>query len=214
METVQEGGSDNNLEEHQDSMEVVNPGDKVRVDLHNDANSGYDSGLRELVVTTNDPGQADFVLSVGALGNASGTPLDGSHDMLFGESTVNEEYTIDGEEDTVSILAAYDIPSTCNPNDKNVDDSAIVDPEMIGNLLSRRSVMDPRPPTLTVQFNEQVVVQHHGIGSPASTTGTNATMSAGNTQSNAISTQGGSPSSQGGSTQGDPSMLVRSDLVD
>jgi len=111
--------------------------------LHNDANSGCDSGLRELVVTMNDPGQADFVLSVGALGNASGTPLDGSHNMSFGKSTVNEEHTMDGEEDTVSILAVYNVPSACNPNDQNVDDLAIVDPEMIRNLLSRRSVMDP-----------------------------------------------------------------------
>jgi len=181
VETVQEGGSDDSLEEYQDSMEVVNPGDKVQVDLHNDANLGYDSGLRELVVTTNDPGQADFVVSVGALGNASGTPLDGSQDMSFGESTVDKEYTIEGEEDTASILAAHNIPSTYNPSDQNVDDLAIVDPEMIRDLLSQRSVMDPRSPTSTVQFNEQVAVQHYVIGSPASTTGTNATMSAGNT---------------------------------
>jgi len=156
VETVQEGGLEDSLEECQDSMEVVNPGDEVRVDLHNDANSGYDSELRELVVNADDPGQANFVMSVGALGNASGTPLDGSHNMSFGESAVDEEHTIDGEEGAASILAACDIPSTCNQSDQNVDDSAIVDPEMIGELMSRRSVMDPRSPTSTVQFNEQV----------------------------------------------------------
>ena len=116
-------------------MEAANLGDEVRVDLHNDANSGYDSGLRNLVVDTNDPGHADFVMRVGALGNASGTPLDGTHDMLFGESTVDEEFTVDGE-DAASIMAACNIPTTCNQTDPNVDDSAIVDPEVIGALMS------------------------------------------------------------------------------
>jgi len=45
----------------------------------------HDSGLQELVIDTNNPGRADFVISVGALGNASGTPLDGSQNMSFGE---------------------------------------------------------------------------------------------------------------------------------
>jgi len=183
----------------------VNLGDEVRVDLHNDVDLGYDSRLRDLVVNADDPGQANFVMSVGALGNASSTPLDGSHDMSFGESAVDEESTIDGEDaDTASIMAAYNVPSTYNQNNPNVDDSAIVDPEVIGDLLSRRSVVDPRSPTLTVQFNEQVAVQHCVVGSPASASGTSAATSAGNTQSSPISTQGGPPPSQGGSTQGDP----------
>jgi len=212
VETVQEGGSKDSLEEYQDSMEAANLGDEVRVDLHNNANSGCDSGLRDLVVNTDDPGQANFVLSFGALGNASSTPLDGSHDMSFGESTVDEEYTVD-REDTALIMAAYNIPSTYNQNDPNVDDSAIVDQEMIGELMSRRSVVDPRPPTLTVQFNEQVAVQHYVIRSLASTSGTNATVSAGNTvgaepsdstQSDPVSTQGGPPPSQGGPPPSQP----------
>jgi len=184
----------------------VNLGDEVRVDLHNNTDSGYDSGLRDLVVNADDPGQVNFVISVGALGNASGTPLDGSHDMSFGESTVDEEFTVDGE-DAASIMAACNIPTTCNQTDPNVDNSAIVDPEVIGELMPRRSVVDPRSPTSTVQFNEQAAVQHYVIGSPASTPGMNATASAGNmegaepsgsTQGDPISTQGGPPLSQGG----------------
>jgi len=57
METVQEGGLEGSLEE-------VNLSDDVRVDLHNDTGSGYDSGLRGLVVNTDDPGQANCVMSV------------------------------------------------------------------------------------------------------------------------------------------------------
>jgi len=142
METVQEGGLEDGLEEYQDSLEAVNLGGEVRVDLHNNTDSGHDSGLRDLVVNTDDPGQANFVMSVGALGNASGTLLDGSHDMSFGESAVDEEFTIDGE-DAASIMAAYNVPTTYNQNDPNVDNSTIVDPEVIGELMSRHSVVDP-----------------------------------------------------------------------
>jgi len=59
VETVQEGGSE-------DSPEEVDLSDDARVDLHSNTGSGYDSGLRGLVINTNDPGQAKFVLSVGA----------------------------------------------------------------------------------------------------------------------------------------------------
>jgi len=81
-------------------------------------------------------------MSFGALGNASGTPLDRSHDMSFGESAVDEEFTIGGK-DAVSTMAAYNIPTTHNQNDPNADDSTIVDPEVIGELMSRCSVVDP-----------------------------------------------------------------------
>jgi len=62
----------------------------------NDADSVYESRLHGLVIDTKDPGQANFVMGVRALGNASGTPLDGLQDMSFGESTVNGEFTMDG----------------------------------------------------------------------------------------------------------------------
>jgi len=151
---VQESGSEDSLEQFQDSLEEVILGDDVRVDLHNNAGSGCDSGLQNLVVNTDDLGQANFVMSVGALGNASGTPLDRSHDMSFGESTVGKEYIVDEGEDETSIVAEHNVPTANNQNDP------IMDPEMIGALMSRCSVVDPRSPTLTVQFNEQVAVQH------------------------------------------------------
>ena len=198
METVHEGGSE-------DSLEEVNLSDDVRVDLHNDTGSGYDSGLRGLVVNTDDPGQANFVMSVGALGNASRTPLDGSQDVSFSKSTVNGEFTIDGGEDTAPIMQAYNVPTAYNQNDLNGVNSTIVDPEMVGALMSRCSVVDPRSPTSTVQFNNQFAVQHYALGSPASTSETNPTTSAGNTggaepssspQSDPTSSHGGTPSSQ------------------
>jgi len=43
-----------------------------------------------LVIDTNNPGRGDFVISVGALGNASGAPLDGSQNMSFGEDLAEE----------------------------------------------------------------------------------------------------------------------------
>jgi len=87
VETVQEGNSE-------DSLEEVDLRDDVRVDLHNNTGSGYDSGLQGLAINTNDPGQANFVMSIGALGNASGTQLDGSQDVSFDESTVARRSTI------------------------------------------------------------------------------------------------------------------------
>ena len=69
VETVQEGGSDDDLVD----VELDN---NVRVDLSmrlsnppNNANSVYESGLYGLVVDTKDPGQANFAMRVGALGN-------------------------------------------------------------------------------------------------------------------------------------------------
>jgi len=111
--------------------------------LHNNAGSGHAAGLRGLVINANDPGQESVVMSVGALGNSSGAPLDGSHDMSFGESAVDEECAMDGEQDSASILAAWNVPAVCNPNDPNVVNPTTVDPEMIGALMFRRSAMDP-----------------------------------------------------------------------
>jgi len=144
-------------------------------------------------------------MSVEALGNANGTPLDGSQDMSFGKSTVAEEFTIDGDKDARSIMAACNVPTAYNQNDPNRVNSMTMDPEMIGALMSRCSMVDPRSPTLTVQFNNQVAVQHYVLGSPASTSGMNPTTSAGNTggaepssstQSDPTSSHGGTPSSQ------------------
>ena len=98
VETVQEGGSDNDPKD----LEDADLGNDVRVDLStrmsnapNDAKLVCESRLHGLAIDTKDPGQANVVMGVGALGNASGTPLDGSQDMSFGESSVgfNEQVT-------------------------------------------------------------------------------------------------------------------------
>ena len=98
VETIQEGGSDNDPED----LEDVDLDDDVQVDLStrmsnapNDAELVCESRLHGLAIDTKDPGQANVVMGVGALGNASGTPLDGSQDMSFGESSVgfNEQVT-------------------------------------------------------------------------------------------------------------------------
>jgi len=102
VETMQEGGSDNDPEDLKVIDLDVNLDNDVRVDLStrmsnapNDAELVYESRLHGLAIDTKDPGQANFVMGVGALGNASCTPLDGSQDMSFGESTVDAEFTID-----------------------------------------------------------------------------------------------------------------------
>jgi len=115
--------------------------DDVQVDLSTCQSSAptgtgekYDSGLQELVIDTNDPGGADFVISVGALRNASGTPLDGSQNMSFGERTVDEKHAIDGNNDNEGgreykgmlmysgseSSASYNTPSGFDPSDPDV----------------------------------------------------------------------------------------------
>jgi len=83
VETVQEGGSDNDEE-----WPEVNLNPRLSNACY-DPSLMYDSGLQELIIDTEDPGRANFALNVGALGNASGTPMDGAQNMSFGESTVD-----------------------------------------------------------------------------------------------------------------------------
>ena len=92
-----------------------------------------DSGLQDLVIDTNDPGRADFVISVGALGNASGAPLDGSQNMSFGERRVDEQRAIDGNNNNANnnnegmlvhsrseSSMSYNAPSGFDPHDPEV----------------------------------------------------------------------------------------------
>ena len=116
----------------------------------NEAGMAYDASMtmgvastsphagKNLVISTIDPGQADFAMTVGSLGNASGTPLDGSHNMSFGE---------DGSESNTSVRTPpnYD---QCNP-------------EAIGDLLSRPPKPMNHSPVLTIKFNEQTVVTEY-----------------------------------------------------
>jgi len=141
VETVQEGGSDDDEE-----WPEVNLNPRLS-DPHDNANSMYDSGLQELIIDTVDPGRADFALNVGALGNASGTPLDGAQNVSFGESTVNEGCAIDGGEGNEAVALSY-----------NCQDPS--DPEVIATLMTRRAVADPRSPS-TIRFNEHVTVAEY-----------------------------------------------------
>ena len=50
---------------------------------------------KNLVIDTNDPGRGDFVMSIGALGNASGTPPDGTQNVSFGEDVAEERRIVD-----------------------------------------------------------------------------------------------------------------------
>jgi len=130
-ETIQEGDSHNNLED-------VDLDNNVRVDLSarmliapNNTDSVYESGLHGLVMDTEDPGQTNFVMGVGALGNASGTPLGGSQHMSFGKSTVDGEFTIDGDEDGVLTM-----PTIYDQNNPNVVNSMIMDLAVIAAIMS------------------------------------------------------------------------------
>jgi len=164
--------------------------DDVQVDLSTrqssaptDTGEKYDSGLQELVIDTNnpgqeleidtnDPGRADFVISVGALGNASGTPLDGSQNMSFGERTVNEKRAIDGNNNNKGgreyegmLVCSGSESSTSYATPSGFDPS---DPDVIADLMPRPPAADPRSPiTSMIGFNEQVaVVEYKPNGSP------------------------------------------------
>jgi len=196
VETVQEGRSDDDEE----WLEVnLNP---RLLNACNDLSLTYDSGLQELIIDTIDPGHADFALNVGALGNASGTPLDGAQNVSFGESTVDGGCTINGGEGNKAVASSY-----------NCQDPS--DPEVIAALMFQRAVVDPRSPSM-IPFNEHVTVAEYSpnhspnalrtLGTAASTSTGNlgGASATGSTQGDPTSLQG-DPSSTG-STQGDPTL--------
>ena len=120
-EIVLEAGSDNG----HDDIDLSN---NARVNLStrllntsNDADLVHESGLQDLVTDTNDEGQANFALTVGALGNVSGRPSDGTQDISFGESTVGE-LTVD-----------------CNEDDRHDPD----DPDVLTMLTTQHIASDP-----------------------------------------------------------------------
>jgi len=179
----------------------------------------YDSGLQDLVIDTNDPGRADFVISVGALGNAIGAPLDGSQNMSFGESTVDKKRAIDGNNDNEGMIVYSRSESSTSYNTPSGFD--LSDPEVIADLLTRPPVADPCSPTAsTIRFNEQVMVTEYtpntmlthggvsstltgnlggtGATSPSSSLpGSDALCQHANTGGNPNSNAGGSPNSHG-----------------
>ena len=135
VETVQEGGSDDDEE-----WQEVNLNPRLS-NSHNDPSSTYDSGLQELIINTKDLGCTNFAMNVGALGNASGTLMDGAQNMSFGESTVDGGDTIDSDGGNEGVASSH-----------NFDPS---DPDMMAALLTRPPVADPCSPT-AIRFNEQV----------------------------------------------------------
>jgi len=120
------------------------------------------------VIDMNDPGQADFIISVGALGNASGTPLDGSHNMSFGEDAMDGgQATNENNGDNGMAVYSGSESSTSYATPTGYDPR---DPEMLATLLTRPPQPSTRSPTSTIQFNEQVVVTKYSQGGTTTAT--------------------------------------------
>jgi len=193
VEMVQEGGSDDDGEWPEGAW----PDDNLDPRLSNvydlnvyDPSSTYNSGLQELHIDTEDPGRANFAMNVGALGNASGTPIDGAQNMSFGESTVDGGNTDDGNKGVAS--------------SNNLDPS---DPDVMAAMLTQPPVANPHSPT-TIQFDEQVVVTNYSPNhSPKQTLCTATSTLTGNSggASAAGPTQGNPTLSQGIPSQSSPS---------
>jgi len=114
VETVKENSDDGDEWPEGDGLAGNTAGENVEVNsapstskADDEAGMAYDSSMamgvastssnagKNLVINTSDPGRGDFVITVGALGNASGTPLDGSHNMSFGENVAGEGRIVD-----------------------------------------------------------------------------------------------------------------------
>ena len=187
VETAQEGGSDDGDEwsgrqwpegtGHVDSAQT-NLNARLS-DAQDVASAMYDARLQDFVIDMKDPGRADFVIPVGALGNASGTPLDGSQNMSFGESTVDGNHAVDGNNDNEGMNVYSGSDSSTSYNTPSGYD--LSDPEVIGDLMSRRSVVDPRSPAASIQqgstmrFNEQVMVTEYAPNTVSTHGGITAT---------------------------------------
>jgi len=183
VETVQEGNSDDSDGWPEGEGLAEDLANDVQVNLiprtsgaSDETGTAYNSGLRTLAVNTtknlaidtNNPGRADFVISVGALGNASGTPLDGSQNMSLGENAIDSRRSVDGNngDDGMAVCSgsesstSYATPDGYDPRD----------PEVLASLLTQPPKSSARSPTSTIQFNEQVVVTEYSQGGTTSTT--------------------------------------------
>jgi len=174
VETAQEGSSDDGAgwPEQQEDL-AGNSANKVQVDLiqrasgwfpprpgaSNEAGTAYDSGIQTLadnttgnlvIDTDDDPGQADFVISTGPLGNVSGAPLDGSHNMSFGENALDGMAAHSKSDSS----ASYATPEGYDASD----------PEVIVSLLTQPPKPSASSPTSTIQFNEKVLVTKYSQG--------------------------------------------------
>ena len=183
VETVQEGNSDDGDGWPEGEGLARGSADNAQVDLFprisgapDETGTAYDSGLRTLTVDTtenpvidrNDPGRADFVISVGALGNASGTLLDGSQNMSFGENAIDGRQAADENngDDGMALYSgsesstSYATPTGYDPRD----------PEVLASLLTQPPKPSTRSPTSTIQFNEKVEVTEYSRSGVTSTT--------------------------------------------
>jgi len=192
VETVQEGGSDDDGEWPEGEW----PDDNLDPRLSNandpnvcDPSSTCDSGLQELLIDTKDPGITNFALNVGALGNASGTPMDGAQNMSFGESTVDGGNANERNEGVAS--------------SNNLDPC---DPSVMAAMLTQPPVANPHLPT-AIQFDEQAMVTNYSPKhSPKQTLGTATSTLTGilGDASATGPTQGDPTSTQGNPSQSNP----------
>jgi len=188
VETVQEDSDDGDGWPSGDGLAGNTTDDDARVNLVPSASkacdevgTAYDStvalGVKSasshttgnLVIDTNDPGREDFVISVGVLGNASGTPLDGSHNLSFGECTGGEQRAIDKNKqpkECEGMIAHSGSESIETLPEVQHNPS---DPKAMEDLLTRPPKTTPRSPS-TIQFNEQTEVTEYTHSGAASTT--------------------------------------------
>ena len=198
VETVQEDSDDGdgltgNAADDNVQVNLTSTSEICEFEICDACDSGIALGVNQasshttgnLIIDTDDPGQEDFVISVGALGNASGTPLDGSQNMSFGEDLASpEERRI---VDSATKAAAYATYRSTRPGwrkgacEVKVDDGSESsvgtppnfdpsDPKVLGDLLSRPPEPINHSPTSTIKFNEQTVVTEYAQGGAASTT--------------------------------------------
>jgi len=183
VETVLEGNSDDGDRWPEGAGLAGDLADDAQVDLiprpsgaSDETGTAYDSGLQtlavntteNLVIDTNNPGRADFVTRVGALGKASDNPLDGSQNMSFGENATDRRRSVDGNNGNDGMMVysgsesstSYNTPSGFDPSD----------PETLADLLTRPPMPSTHSPTSTIQFNAQVVVTEFTRGGVTSTT--------------------------------------------
>jgi len=125
----------------------------------------------------------NFFISVGALGNASGTPSDGTQNVSFGEAVAKERRIVNSAAKSAASRNSW---FNCMGNrsgmkaDSGSESSAsydtasspnfdLRDPKVLADLLTQPPKPSTHSPT-SMQFNEQIVVTEHTSGGAASMT--------------------------------------------
>jgi len=197
VETAQDGNSDDgdgwpegeglvgNLASNNAQVDLIPPSDEIGMACDSGVALAVNTSVERenLVIDANDPGREDFVISVGALGNASGTPLDGSQNMSFGEDLASPEdrRIVDSATKVAACAACRSSRSGWRKGVKVDDESESStscgtppnfdssDPKALADLLTRPPEPNTHSPTSTMQFNEQTVVTECAQGGTAST---------------------------------------------